>query len=110
MSGDGGADVFTFRDFRDSRDNGKRDVITDFSRSQKDKIDLSAIDANTNTNADDRFDFIGTDSFSATAGELRFQQNNNKTFVYGDVDGDGKADFSFQLNGSIDLKQGDFML
>ena len=35
-----------------------------------------------------------------TAGELRFEQSNGSTFVYGDTNGDGAADFASASNGT----------
>lgn len=74
-----------------------------------DKIDLSDIDANISLDGHQSFAFIGTGEFSHHAGELRFTANKAMTTVSGDVDGDGKADFSIQLAGNFDLKKGDFI-
>ena len=49
------------------------------------------------------------------AGELHFVKHNrpgtvnDKTFVEGDVNGDGKADFRVELTGNIHLTHGDFI-
>jgi hypothetical protein len=86
------------------------DSIADFSRSQGDRINLSAIDANANAALNQAFAFIGAAAFSKVAGQLRFEQAAGSTFVSGDVDGDGAADFSIRLDGLIPLTASDFVL
>ncbi len=108
LTGGKGADKFVFESVGDSR-GGKQDIIIDFKQKQKDKIVLRKIDAEKGK-GNQKFDFIGTDAFSKTKGELRYEQKGNKTFVYGDVNGDGKADLAIQIKGTIDLKAGDFLL
>ena len=111
LEGGAGADQFIYQSIRESSTSASsRDIIVDFSRSQGDKINLKAIDAISKTKKDDAFDFIGTSKFSKSAGELRYLKKGGVTFVYGDVDGDGKADFSIQLTGKIDLQATDFIL
>jgi Ca2+-binding RTX toxin-like protein len=109
-TGGGGGDHFVFRTVKDSpnQKNGF-DVITDFSRKQGDRIDLSAIDARTGKK-NQAFTFIEDDAFSKTKGELRYEKFAKATFVYGDVNGDGKADLKIQIAKAIDLKLGDFVV
>lgn len=109
LTGGAGADMFVFSSRHDSPVNTP-DVITDFSRSQGDRIDLRAIDANTKSAGDQAFKFIGTDGFHKKAGELRYEKRSGDTFVLADVNGDGKVDFSIALDASINLKAGDFIL
>lgn len=110
LTGGSGKDVFHFTKLSDSRPGtDKRDVITDFKRGQ-DKINLAKIDAKSGTSKNDKFKFVGTDSFSNTKGELRYEKKNGNTYVYGDVNGDGKADLMIKLDGSITLKASDFVL
>lgn len=107
MWGGTGADHFVFESIQDSVVGSKRDVIKDFYSSENDKIDLSAIDANsTNGGSDDAFHYIGSAAFSDTAGELRFKNN----ILSGDIDGDGKADFEIKVAGVGALHLGDFIL
>ncbi len=111
MSGSAGADEFVFNDAAHTKVGGlKRDVITDFVAGQ-DIINVSGIDASSQP-SDQAFTFIGEAGFSGAEGELRFFKNAQKgiTIVSGDIDGDGVADFQIQLNGIIDLTQGDFIL
>jgi hypothetical protein len=82
----------------------------DFSQAEHDTIGLSAIDANTTKGGNQRFTFVGDDEFSRRAGELRFLEKGSDTYVYGDVDGNGKADFSIRLDDVISLTAQDFLL
>ncbi len=111
LTGGKGADQFVFKSLKDSPDEKTGwDVITDFSHGQNDRINLKAIDARAGTKKNDKFTFIGDEDFSGKKGELRYEKKDKQTFVYGDVDGDGKADFAIALTGKIDLVKSDFML
>jgi hypothetical protein len=59
---------------------------------------------------DQAFSFIGTAAFTHHAGELRFATASGVTSVYGDVNGDGTADFQIRLSGTITLVAADFVL
>jgi Ca2+-binding RTX toxin-like protein len=105
-----GADTFVFKSVEDSPATKKGwDVIADFNQKQGDLIDLKAIDAKTGK-GNQAFTFIEDAAFSKTKGELRFEKTAKATFVYGDVNGDGKADFRIELPKAIDLKLGDFLV
>ena len=111
LTGGAGKDMFVFKSTADSTVAASgRDTITDFSRAQGDKIDLHAIDASTKAKGNQDFDFIGTQKFHKVAGELRYEKKGGDTFVHGDVNGDGKADFSILIDASLTLKAGDFIL
>ena len=75
-----------------------------------DKIDLSAIDANGSAAGEGSFSLIGFDHFSHHRGELREIITNGNTIISGDVNGDGKADFSIGLKGYHLLSDADFAL
>lgn len=107
MTGGAGADEFRYRGDHISAD--AVDVITDFQRGV-DVIGLRAIDAKISTKADDAFKFVGTAEFSGKAGELRYEVSNGAAHVYGDVNGDGMADFAIVLNGVRTLGAEDFYL
>jgi Ca2+-binding RTX toxin-like protein len=104
------ADKFTFNSVAESRAAGGIDRIMDFSRAQKDKIALSAIDANTTKAGNQAFSFIGTKAFSGKAGELRYQKSGSDSVVAGDVNGDGKADFTVISDAAVTFLKGDFIL
>lgn len=105
VTGGSGADLFDFSGLA-----GFKDTITDFTRSQGDKIALSAIDAKSGVAGDQAFTFIGTQAFHNIAGELRFSTVNGTTAVSGDVNGDGQADFTFSLTNGATLAASDFVL
>ena len=107
LTGGTGADGFVFTSLAESS-GANVDTIADFNHGEGDYIDLSAIDANTSTGADDAFSFIGTAAFSHHAGELRYQTAGGTTIVYGDTDGNGVADFAIKLLGGPVLTGGDF--
>lgn len=110
LTGGKGGDAFIFHLLNDTHINKSgRDIITDFSHGQHDKILLNELDANIG-GADDAFTFIGKDDFSNTPGELRYYFSGNKTFIEGTVDADGTADFMIELKGRIKLVEGDFVL
>ncbi|WP_419694151.1 calcium-binding protein [Mesorhizobium muleiense] len=111
LTGGTGADTFVFNSMTDSKLAAKsRDVIQDFSTAQGDKVDVSAIDANSVTAGYQEFSFIGTSGFTHHAGELRYATVKGNALVYGDVDGNGTADFSMQLLHVASLHASDFIL
>jgi hypothetical protein len=104
-----GKDVFAYNNASEST-GASRDLIMDFSRSQGDKISLSAIDANSLLSNNQAFTFIGTSAFSNVAGQLRYETAAGVTTIFGDVNGDGVADLQIQLSGSVPLIASDFVL
>ena len=115
-------DRFVFRSIIDTGVKAPaRDVITDFTdhgstvaplSTGADLIDLSAIDANTGVAGNQAFTFnpaVGA-AFSGSAGSLVWKQFSGSAVVFGDVDGDGIADFAIQLNGQHMLSASDFVL
>jgi Ca2+-binding RTX toxin-like protein len=109
--GGAGADVFIFKSVRESTVAGNgRDTIFDFSPKQKDKINLSSIDASTLKGGNQAFSFIGTKAFSGQAGELRYDKARSDTHIRGDVNGDGVADFAIHLDDPISMQSSYFVL
>ncbi len=111
MAGGAGSDTFVFADgdFGGTAP-GTSDMIQDFSHAEGDRIDLAHVDANTLAGGDQAFTFLGTGAFTGTAGELRYEQLSGDTFVYGDTNGDGIADFMIELHGAQTLTSGDFVI
>ena len=109
LTGGSGADQFVFSGNETGASATTADTVTDFSHAEQDRIDLSAIDASRAATGNQAFAFIGTADFSA-AGQLRYAQTGGNTFIEGDVNGDGKADFMIRLDGLHTLVAGDFVL
>ncbi|MDQ0422384.1 Ca2+-binding RTX toxin-like protein [Peteryoungia aggregata LMG 23059] len=111
LYGGTGTDTFIFTSLDSSTlTTSGRDDIYEFSQDEDDLLNLSALDANSKTDGNQTFSFIGTQGFSGRAGELRFVNSSSETYVYGDTDGDGSADFSFHIDGVITLVNSDFIL
>ncbi|SOC38951.1 hemolysin type calcium-binding protein [Rhizobium subbaraonis] len=111
LYGGKGADSFVFKSLSElAASKVRTDTIFDFSQKEKDLIDLTGIDAMTTKSGNQAFAFVGTEKFSKTAGELRYAKEKAGTYVYGDVNGDGKADFVIHLDSLVSLKAGDFLL
>jgi Ca2+-binding RTX toxin-like protein len=109
LTGGTGADRFIFKAAAESR-GGTRDTIVDFSRGQGDRIQLTAIDANTKLAGNQAFTFIGTAGFSGKAGELRFQKIGTDTHIQADIDGNRTVDFLIVSDAPVSFVKGDFLL
>lgn len=111
LTGGGQADRFVFRSVDESTVLIiGQDTILDFKQAQGDKIDLSGIDARINASGNQAFSFIGNGNFHGQAGELRAIKMSGETYVSGDVDGDGQADFTIHVSGKVDFEASDFTL
>ena len=95
MTGDGGADVFVF----DAAALDKRDIVTDFSQAENDRVDLSAIAG---------LDFVA--AFTGTGPEVRERQLADRTALIFDLDGNGTEDARITFFGAIDFGRGDLIL
>lgn len=100
LNGGLGADTFRFSAGDTGATIATADRIQGYSSAQGDQIDVSALGVTS---------FIGTAAFGNVAGEVRTQVINGNTFVQGDVDGDGVADFMIRLDGIISLTADDFV-
>jgi serralysin len=110
VTGGAGSDSFVFRDGDfGGATTATADRIVDFSQGE-DHIRLNYVDANTGVTGDQAFHFIGTSAFDGTAGELRYQEISGATFVSGDTNGDGIADFMIRVDGLHALTTHDFIL
>jgi VCBS repeat-containing protein len=109
MLGGAGADTFVYTSASESSPIAT-DLIFDFSSAQADKLDLSGIDANSGTGANDAFSVVT--SFSSVAGQLIIAAPDSSGYyhVSGDVNGDGVADFVIALNVTGTLTSADILL
>lgn len=104
MTGGGGNDRFVFSAMTEtSASLSLADVITDFSLG--DIIDLSGIDANRATAANDAFRGTFVTSFTG-AGQLMFSNG----VLYGNTNADRIADFAIVLTGVTSLSAGSILL
>jgi Ca2+-binding RTX toxin-like protein len=112
MTGGAGADDFIYlQPAKFSIDQAiGHDLITDFSHKQHDVINLKDLNATATDQSHNKFDFIGTDTFSGKEGELRYYFKGGDTYVNGDTNGDKVADFEIKLSGEIALHGSDFAL
>jgi len=106
LFGGAGADVFIFASRFDFAAADAPDLIGDFSQAEGDRIDLSAIDANTLKGGMQSFTFIGGKGFSGAGGELRFRDGQ----LTGDVQGDKRPDFVISVGGVDKMTADDFIL
>jgi len=111
LSGGSENDTFRFVRTTDSL-KGNPDLIEDFSHVEGDRIDLHKIDANTKMAGNQAFHFIDDQGFHHKAGEVHWADGGASVIlVEGDVNGDGKADFSIALDPYFEgLVKGDFIL
>jgi Ca2+-binding RTX toxin-like protein len=108
-TGGAGRDVFYFGEGDSAATRGGADVITDFIQADAEKIRLDQIDANVSAGGNQVFNWIGDAAFTG-AGQLRYVHAAGNTYIEGDTDGDGTADFVLALTGTIDLVAADFIL
>jgi len=98
LHGGAGEDIFKYLSIEDSTPLAT-DTISDFTQGV-DKIDLSSFWVTNN--------LTFTDTTPSAYG-VWYQQDNNSTFVYADVDGNGNTDFQIKLNRNINLSRADFL-
>ena len=96
LTGGAGNDVFRYLTLGDSA-LAAMDLITDLGG--KDRIDLSALDADANIAGDQSF--LQVAAFTGAAGQLRltFDAGAQQTTLAVDVNGDGLADFALLIAG-----------
>lgn len=111
LVGGTGGDKFVFKTLADSIvAMAGRDTIFDFSGTGGDRINLSAIDANSVKSGNQAFTYLGTAAFTGNAGELRYIKQASDNYVYCDTNGDKKIDFAIHLDDAISLSKGYFIL
>jgi Ca2+-binding RTX toxin-like protein len=107
LSGGTGADRFVYNAVSDSKTGVKnRDTITDFNRSEGDKIDLSKIDADPKRRGNQKLSFIGSKQFTGKAGEVRFSGG----ILEVDTNWDKKSDMQIVLSGVKDFQSSSLIL
>jgi Ca2+-binding RTX toxin-like protein len=96
LTGGDGSDVFLFSSTSESGKGGV-DIINDLETS--DTIDLSAIDADVNTDGDQEFHIVA--KLKGHAGEMTvvYDEHRDRTIVSLDTDGDHKADGIIWITG-----------
>jgi VCBS repeat-containing protein len=108
LHGGSGADFFVFL-ARSHSVPGTPDIIEDFVKGI-DRIDLSAIDANTRRNGDQDFAFAGR-STGVVANSVTWFESGGNTVVQADVDNNRTADLQIVLLGTnLGLTAADFIL
>lgn len=110
LTGGLGADRFDFNAVSESGVIANtRDIITDFHRSEADKIDLASIDANVGITGNQAFTFIGAAAFSTgnASGQLRYDAKNH--ILAGSTDADNQAEFQIGLTGVASLAINDIV-
>jgi len=105
LYGGSGADTFLYVTTGESSAAGG-DRIWDFSLAEHDRIDLSAIDANTATLQDDAFTLVAALNGQAGQAAFAYDQANDTTRLTLDVNGDGLADFLLTINGQLTTSEG----
>jgi Ca2+-binding RTX toxin-like protein len=107
LTGGVGADRFVYQALSDSI-SGARDRILDFNRAEGDKIDLSALDANSGASGNQAFTFVS--GYTGRAGQLTIVQEPAGYNIKADVNGDGGSDFMIYVAGAKAPVAGDFIL
>ncbi len=112
MYGRGGADRFIFQSAADFV-GAYQDAIGDFSRSERDKIDLRAIDPDAVTAGDQAFSFVGTAAFTVDARfQVRYELvGGGDTQIQIDLNRDAVTDVTILMLGiTTPLFASDFLL
>ncbi|MBP7705287.1 MAG: M10 family metallopeptidase C-terminal domain-containing protein [Caulobacter sp.] len=101
LEGGAGSDTFRYDSAADFNVGGALDRILDFGTG--DRINLSAIDANTGVAGDQAFTVVG--GFTSVAGQLMtsYDAGEDETLVQMDVNGDGVADYALIVEGNATL-------
>lgn len=107
LTGGLGSDKFVFQNLDDlSIPQDNYETITDFNHTEKDKIDLSTIDADTTKSGNQAFSNIVDGTFTK-AGQLFFDTSSH--ILYGNVNSDSSADFAINVIGIDTLDMTDII-
>ncbi|MDQ0464168.1 Ca2+-binding RTX toxin-like protein [Caulobacter ginsengisoli] len=107
LVGGAGADTFVVRQ-ESIHTSGPIETDTVNDLTTADRLDLSAIDADSSTGADDAFHLVG--SFTHHAGEMTLAFGGGVTTLQLDVNGDGIADYRMKISGDVRLDSGGWVL
>jgi len=108
LTGGNGDDTFAISGFQTGL-GASADRILDFVQGE-DIIDVSGMDANLLSGGNQAFSFIGTGAFSGASAELRYFFDGTDTWIQGDINGDGAADFEIFVSNAVTLTATDFVL
>ena len=97
LTGGAGHDLFRFLNLGDSATSAM-DLITDLGAAHR--IDLGAIDADTESAGDQAFHQVAVFSGHAAELQLTYAAETKRTTLALDIDGDGAADFALEMAGS----------
>ena len=111
LTGGTGADTFYFLSDSDTGITAAtRDIVTDFE-SGVDVLKLSHFDGKASVVGVQKYTYIGDGAFTNVEGQLHIRSEGGNTFLEGDRNGDGAADFQIQFNGTVTFTVGvDLML
>ena len=105
LTGGKGSDIFKFQNvFESGYTTDTCDIITDFSSSEGDKIDILEIQT------DAPFRFIGSEKFSTdnASGQIRFDETSH--MLYGSINADSSPEFAILLIGIQSLSANNIIL
>ena len=111
LTGGAGRDTFVWTDVEETADNSwYADIITDFSTAQRDRISLTAIDADTTTSGDQAFRYIAGAAFSG-AGQVRSYSESGYTYLALNTDRNlDTVEGVIRLDGTPRLSSASFLL
>lgn len=108
LTGGAGADVFVWRDIAHSGPEiSERDTVHDFSPADHDRLDFSALDANTGMQGHQALTFSDQ---APRPFSLWYKSDDTGLTVFADTSGDMKEDFSVRLNGVTTLSAENLIL
>lgn len=107
LTGGGGADIFRFNSLKELGLGSSEDILTDFSRSEGDTIDLKFLKGWTFNGEGEENQATGAKQLWAEAYE---DETGSGTILYGNSGGSNDADFSIKLVGVSELAAVDLFL
>lgn len=111
MVGGSGTDTFVFAPgHTGGLTAASADIVQHFVPGAGDMIDLSAFDAMLPAGGTGHLSFIGTAAFDHHAGEVRYDVTSTGVTVWGDINGDGTADFCVTMTKIATLAAHEFVL